>query len=106
MSLGFSNISKKYFEIGEKNSIFAFRITIIIYRKHEGYYYQKKRKERDHYASSCGGYCAVHPERVAEEYRYGIEGDVQPDSEGASAKRQDISINLWSDKKTSAYFLG
>ena len=45
MSLGFRNISNKYFEIGEKNSIFAFRITIIIYRKHEGYYYQKKRKE-------------------------------------------------------------
>lgn len=76
MSLGFRNISHKYFEIGEKNSIFALRITIIIYRKHESYYYQKERKERDYYASSCRRYCVVYPERVAEEYRYGVEGDV------------------------------
>ena len=38
MSLGFRNISHKYFEIREKNSIFALQITIIIYRKHESYY--------------------------------------------------------------------
>ena len=85
MSLTFRYISHKYFEIGEKNSIFALQITIIIYRKHESYYYQKERKERDHYSSSCRRYCAVHRERLAEKYRHGVEGDVQPDSEGTSA---------------------
>ena len=85
MSLSFRNNSQKYLKIDEKSGIFALRITYIINRKHESYYYQKKRKERDHYSSSCRGYCAVHPERVAEAYCHGVEGDVQPDSEGTSA---------------------
>ena len=76
MSLGFRKYYQNNFEISEKSSIFALRITIIIYRKHESYYYQKERKERDYYASSCRRYCVVYPERVAEEYRYGVEGDV------------------------------
>ena len=81
----FLKIFSKNLEIYKKNGIFALKITSIINRKHEGYYYQKERKERDHYSSSCRGYCAVHPERMAEAYCHRVEGDVQPDSEGASA---------------------
>ena len=44
MSLSFRNNSQKYLETGEKSSIFALRITYIINRKHESYYYQKKKK--------------------------------------------------------------
>jgi len=45
MSLSIRKYYQNIFEISEKSSIFALQITIIIYRKHEGYYYQKKRKE-------------------------------------------------------------
>ncbi len=85
MSLSFRKYYQNNFEISEKSGIFALRITIIIYRKHESYYYQKERKERDHYASSCRRYCAVYPEGVAEAYCHRVERDVQPDSEGTSA---------------------
>ena len=76
MSLILYKFTIIYLQDCKNSRIFALQITIIIYRKHEGYYYQKERKERDHNSSSCGGYCAVHPERVAEAYCHAVEGDV------------------------------
>ena len=45
MSLILYKFTIIYLQDCKNSRIFALQITIIIYRKHESYYYQKKRKE-------------------------------------------------------------